>query len=82
MPPSVPEFVSEKIRRFGALRLVRDGEWLRLCFGVGDVLEALFHVFAGDQTCADVAIDQSQVVENFVLDLGHRFHLLVESGCL
>ena len=30
VPDSVPEFVREKMGRYGALRLVRDGEWLRL----------------------------------------------------
>jgi len=30
VPESVPEFIADKMGRYGALRLVRDGEWLRL----------------------------------------------------
>jgi len=30
VPDSVPEFITDKMGRYGALRLVRDGEWLRL----------------------------------------------------
>ncbi|MEC7946422.1 MAG: helicase-associated domain-containing protein, partial [Myxococcota bacterium] len=30
VPESVPAFIGDKMSRYGALRLVRDGEWLRL----------------------------------------------------
>ena len=40
VPDSVPDFVRDKMGRYGALRLVRDGEWLRLeGRDAGDVAE-------------------------------------------